>query len=82
MKVKSCCCGHVRWEHREDGEGSCRVCGGISCPKYHDVGEGHPSPLFVLLVAALLGLAAWGVWYLHMNISTQAVFEFFNEESK
>lgn len=80
--VKACCCGHMRWEHRDGGDGSCRICGGISCPKYHDVGEGHPSPLFILFVVALLTLAAWGVWQIHRRMTAQAIFDFFSQEEK
>lgn len=63
IQCQPCCCSHMRWEHQRDGEGACRVCGGISCARFHKVGEGHPSLLFLSLVLApVLGLVLWGTW--------------------
>lgn len=57
MNAKTCCCGHMDWEHM-GGVGHCRVCGPFSCARVHDVGEGHrfPLPLTVLLVLLLMAL--------------------------
>lgn len=67
-----CCCGHMRLEHRELGESSCMTCGGVSCPKFHGVAEGHgllARGLFLLFVfavaiaiTALGALAAWAIY--------------------
>lgn len=62
MSARACCCGHMRWEHRADGLGSCRVCGGISCAHFHEIGAGHPSPLFILAIVLLTAALVLAVW--------------------
>lgn len=62
MKVKACCCGHMNWEHRNEYmNGSCKVCGGLGCPRFHEVGEGHGRAfeLFIAGCAAVLLCGAW-----------------------
>lgn len=58
MPIKTCCCSHMLWEHNDGGEGSCRVCGCFSCPKFHAPGEGHVWANVVLVLLILLVVAA------------------------
>lgn len=48
----------MRWEHIYNGDGACRKCGGISCPKFHTVGEGHSRAAMIVAVCFLGGVAA------------------------
>lgn len=62
-RAKACCCGHMQWEHRDNGASSCRVCGGISCAQFHSIGEGH-GRAFEIVVIVLVLLAMAGIWKL------------------
>lgn len=62
MKPRACCCGDMRWEHLDDGNGACRRCGPLSCPHFHEIGEGHPPLGFVASMAALIAFTLYGLW--------------------
>lgn len=61
MKEGVCCCGHRQGLHRDHG--SCRVCGGLSCPRFHAVGEGHASPVLLMIAFALAAALLWQFVY-------------------
>ncbi len=74
MLDRVCCCGHTRYDHRHPQQlqtGSCVHCGGIACPTFHEVGEGHSYAFeaFVAFVVALLLWGAWACWRVRQRVT-------------